>query len=123
LPSLVPDWCEGYLSQYLYKANSDQQHPKAHLWPLIRLDQITNKVITERAATQELYKIAKALIDEMTLTSSLEISDFSNTIAKIGAFVLKKTTKVNIKEARRKLMPLHTERMIEPAFNTFAFSL
>ncbi len=53
----------------------------------------------------------------MTLASRLAISDFSNTITKIGEFPLKKTTMVNIKEARKMLMPLHIERIIEPVFN------
>jgi hypothetical protein len=96
---------------------------KAHLWPSIRLDQITNKASTEMAAAQELYRIAKELTAEMTLASSLEISDFSNTITSIGALLLRKMIKVNIKEARRKLMPLHIERIIEPAFSILVDSL
>ena len=96
---------------------------KASLWPLIRLDQMTNKASSERAAAQELYKIARVLTAEMTLASSLEISDSLNTITSIGAFFLRKMIMVNIKEARKKLMPLHIERIIEPVFSIFVFSL
>jgi hypothetical protein len=53
----------------------------------------------------------------MTLASRLAISGFSNTITKSGEFALKMTTLVNIKAARRKLMPLQIERMVEPLFN------
>jgi hypothetical protein len=53
----------------------------------------------------------------MTLASRLAISDFSKTNARIGEFALKMTTLVNIKAAKRKLMPLHIERTIEPLFN------
>jgi hypothetical protein len=59
----------------------------------------------------------------MTLASRLAISDFSNTITKSGEFALKMTTLVNIKAARRKLMPLHKERNLEPAFSILAYSL
>ena len=90
---------------------------KAHLLPLIRPDQIMNNASTERATSQELYRIAKALTDEMTLASRLVISDFSNTITRIGAFPLRKMIMINIKEARKMLIPLHIERIIEPLFN------
>ena len=53
----------------------------------------------------------------MTLASRLAISDFSKTNARIGEFPLRKTTMVNITEARKKLIPLHIERMIEPLFS------
>ena len=90
---------------------------KAHLLPLIRPDQIMNNASTERATSQELYRIVKQLRAEMTLASSLAISDFSNTITRSGEFPLRKTTMVNIKEARKMLIPLHIERTIEPLFN------
>jgi hypothetical protein len=76
-----------------------------------------NNASTERATSQELYRIAKALTDEMTLASRLVISDFSNTITRIGAFPLRKMIMINIKEARKMLIPLHIERNIEPLFN------
>jgi hypothetical protein len=53
----------------------------------------------------------------MTLADRLAISDFSKTSASIGEFPLKKTTMVNIMKARKKLIPLHIERTIEPFFN------
>jgi hypothetical protein len=46
---------------------------KAPCWPLIRLDQMTNKASSERAAAQELYRIARVLTAEMTLASSLAL--------------------------------------------------
>jgi hypothetical protein len=59
----------------------------------------------------------------MTLASRLAISDLSNTITKSGEFALKMTTLVNIKAARRKLMPVQIERIVEPALSIVAFSL
>jgi hypothetical protein len=53
----------------------------------------------------------------MTLASRLAISDFSNTNARIGEFALKMTTLVNMAAGKRKLIPLHIERTIEPLFN------
>jgi hypothetical protein len=53
----------------------------------------------------------------MTLASRLAISDLSNTITKSGEFALNMTTLVNINAARRKLIPLHIERTVEPLFN------
>src|SRR4030043_783348 len=101
--------------------NSNTQ--KAHFWPAIRLFRMSNPTSTERTTEQELYRIVKALSDAMTLASSLAISDLSNTITKSGESALKMTTLVNIKAARRKLMPLHTERMVVPALSIFAFTL
>src|SRR4030065_1146203 len=95
--------------------NSNTQ--KAHVWPAIRLLRMRNHTSTERTTEQELYRIVKALSDAMTLASRLAISDFSKTNARIGEFALKMTTLVNIKAAKRKLMPLHIERTIEPLFN------
>jgi hypothetical protein len=63
--------------------------------------------------------MVKALSDAMTLASRLAISDFSNTITKSGEFALKMTRLANIMAARRKLMPLQIERMVEPFFNIF----
>src|SRR5659263_2537 len=100
--------------------NSNTQ--KAHFWPAIRLFRMSNHTSTERTTEQELYRIVKALSDAMTLASRLAISDSSNTITKSGEFALKMTTLVNIKAARRKLMPLHIERMVEPASSILAFS-
>jgi hypothetical protein len=90
---------------------------KAHLLPLIRPDQIMNNASTERATSQELYRIVIVLSDAMTLAPRLAISDFSKTIPKSGEFPLRKTTMVNITEARKMLIPLHIERTIEPLFN------
>src|SRR4030065_101920 len=97
--------------------NSNTQ--KAHFWPAIRLFRMSNHTSTERATEQELYRIVKALSDAMTLASRLPISDFSNTITKSGEFALKMTRLANIMAARRKLMPLQIERMVEPFFNIF----
>src|SRR3990170_17058 len=92
--------------------NSNTQ--KAHFWPVIRLFRMSNHTSTERTTEQELYRIVKALSDAMTLASRLAISESSNTNTRIGEFALKMTTLVNIKAARRKLMPLQIERMVEP---------
>src|SRR4030067_2853187 len=100
--------------------NSNAQ--KAYFWLSIRLFRMSNHTSTERPTEQELYRIVKALSDAMTLASRLTISDFSNTITKSGEFALKTTTKVNINAARRKLMPLQIERMVEPALSILAFS-
>ena len=96
--------------------NSNTQ--KAHFWPAIRLFRMSNHTSTERTTEQELYRIVKALSDAMTLASRLAISDVSNTITKSGEFAWKMTRLVNIKAARRKLMPLQIERTIEPLFST-----
>src|SRR4030067_119925 len=96
--------------------NSNTQ--KAHFWPAIRLFRMSNHTSTERTTEQELYRIVKALSDAMTLASRLAISDFSNTITKSGEFALKMTRLVNIKAARRKLMPLQIERTIGHLFST-----
>src|SRR3989304_7761831 len=95
--------------------NSNTQ--KAHVWPAIRLFRMSTHTSTERTTEQELYKIVKALSDAMTLASRLEISESSNTNTRSGEFALKMTTLVSIKAARRKLMPLQIERMVEPLFN------
>src|SRR5512147_302325 len=101
--------------------NSNAQKP--HFWPAIRLFRISSHTSTERTTEQELYRIVKALSDAMTLASRLAISDLSNTITRSGEFALKMTRLVNIKAARRKLMPLQVERTVEPALSIFAFSL
>src|SRR5512137_2415997 len=89
---------------------------KAHACPALRLLRMSNHTSAETTIEQELYRIVRVLSDAMTLASRLAISDFSNTITKSGEFALKMTTLVNIKAARRKLMPLHIERTIEPLF-------
>src|SRR4030065_564576 len=61
--------------------------------------------------------LRKTLTHATTLASRLAISDLSNTITKSGESALKMTTLVNIKAARRKLMPLQIERTIEPLLN------
>src|SRR5579859_1769633 len=78
---------------------------------------MSNHTSTESTTEQELYSIVKALSDAMTLASRLAISDLSKTITKSGELALKMTTLVNIKAARRKLMPLQIERTIEPPFS------
>src|SRR5512136_2708924 len=75
------------------------------------------QTITETTTEHELYRIVNALRDAMTLESSAAISVLSNTITSSGESALKTTTLVKIKAARRKLIPLHIERTIEPLFN------
>jgi hypothetical protein len=90
---------------------------KAHFCPEARFFRMIVHTNTETTIEQELYRMVKVLSDAMPLASRLAISDLSNTITKSGEFALKMTTLVNIKKARRKLMPLHIERTIEPLFN------
>jgi hypothetical protein len=62
--------------------------------------------------------MVKALSDAMTLADRLAISaSEKEATCKIGEFPWRKTTMVNIKEARKMLIPLHIERTIEPFFN------
>jgi hypothetical protein len=111
LPACVSDECGGNKGHHFHKADHEQQHPES---PFLT----SNKAFSDETTTeQELYRIVKALSDSMTLASRLAISDSSKTNGRIGEFVFKITTLVNIKAASRKLMPLHIERTIEPLFS------
>src|SRR5512140_919900 len=83
---------------------------KARFWPATISFRMIDHTSTERTTEQELYRIVKVLSDAMTLASRLAISDLAKTITRSGEFALKMTRLVNMKAARRKLMPLHTER-------------
>jgi hypothetical protein len=82
---------------------------------------MSNQTSTERTSEQELYRIIQALSDAPTLASRLAISGHSYTITRSGELAVKMTTLVNIKAARKRLMPLQIERMVEPHYSILLY--
>jgi hypothetical protein len=74
---------------------------------------------TETTTEQELYRMVNVLSEAMTLASSAAISGFLNTMTSSGESALKMTSVVKMKAARKKLIPLQMERIVEPVLSIF----